>query len=451
MKQLKSALFALSGLAIVAVFTCSSAGVRIAHGSDRPGNNEFYEMRSDGSNQGGQAGTAVAQSSAWTQWGGPHGNFKTEAKGLATSWPETGPPRLWSRELGDGYSSILVEKDQLYTMYRKGEQDVVIAMSAASGKTTWEFAYDAPFTDQYVLAQGPGPRATPLLAGDFLYAVGATGKFHCLNKKTGKLVWSHDLFTELKGFVRARGYTCSPIAYKNTVILLVGAAGGSVMAFNQKTGAIVWKRHDYKLAYASPILINVSGQDQLVAYMLEELIGVDPNDGTLLWRYPHKNSEGVNASTPVWGDDNLLFCSSAYDGGSAVIKLTRTSDKTSVQEVWSHRVMRMHFGNVIRVGDTLYGSSGDMGPTPLTALDVKTGQLLWRDRSLAKSALVYADDRFIAIDEDGNLIMATLTPSGVKLHAKVELLKNNAWTPPTLVGTTLYVRDRKSIMALDLK
>jgi outer membrane protein assembly factor BamB len=394
---------------------------------------------------------AFAQTQDWTQWGGPQGNFKADAKGLASSWPEGGPPKLWSRDLGDGYSSILVENDSLYTMYRKGEQDVVIALSATTGKTLWEFAYPAPFTNEYVLEQGPGPRATPLIVGDLLFAVGATGKFHCLDKKTGKVVWSHDLFTELKGFVRARGYTCSPLAYKNTVICLVGAAGGSVMAFNQKDGAIVWKKHDFKLGYASPTLINVNGQDQLVAYMLEELIGVDPNNGELLWSYPHKNSQGVNASTPVWGDDNLLFCSSAYDGGSLVIKITKSGNKTTVQEVWAHRLMRMHFSNVIRVGDTLYGTSGDFGPTPLTALDAKTGQLLWRDRTLAKSALLYADGRLIALDEDGNLSMAVPTQSGLKLLAKVELLKSNAWTPPSLVGTKLYVRDRKTIMALDLK
>ncbi len=397
------------------------------------------------------AGSALAQTTDWTQWGGPNGNFKVEAKGLASSWPETGPRQLWSRDLGDGYSSISVEKGTLYTMYRKGEQDVVIALSAATGKTLWEFAYDAPFTPQYDLEQGPGPRATPIIAGDLLFAVGASSKFHCLDKKTGKVVWKYDLYADLKGFHRPRGYTITPVAYKNTVIVPVGAPGASLVAFNQKDGAIVWKKHDFKLAYATPILIKFEGQDQLVAFMNEGPVGIEPNSGDLLWSYPHKNSPQVNASTPVWGDDNLLFGSSAYDGGSFVLKLTKTGDKTTVQEVWAHKLMRMHFSNVIRLGDTLYGTSGDFGPTPLTAVDVKTGQVLWRDRSLAKAELLYVGDRFIAIDEDGHLIMATPTPTGLKIQAKVELLKHNAWTPPTLVGTTLYVRDRKTIMALDLK
>jgi outer membrane protein assembly factor BamB len=397
------------------------------------------------------AGSAMGQTSDWTHWGGPNGNFKIEVKGLAASWPEAGPRRLWSRELGDGYSSILANKDSLYTMYRRGNQDVVIALSATTGKTLWEYAYDAPFTNQYVLDEGPGPRATPLIVGDLLFTVGATSKFHCLDKKTGKVRWSYDLYNDLKGFHRPRGYSCSPIAYKDTVIMTVGAAGGAIMAFNQKDGAIVWRKHDFKLSYASPTLIKVDGQDQLVAYLNEGPVGVDPNNGDLLWSYPHENSQGVNASTPVWGNDNLLFCSSAYDGGSLVLQLTKTGDKTTVQKVWSHRLMRMHFTNVIRLGDTVYGTSGDFGPTPFTAVDVQTGQILWRDRNLAKAALIYAGDRFIAIDEDGHLIMATLTETGLKINAKVELLETNAWTPPTLVGTTLYVRDRHSIMALDLQ
>jgi outer membrane protein assembly factor BamB len=394
---------------------------------------------------------ALAQTSDWTQWGGPNGNFKIEAKGLASSWPETGPRRLWSRDLGDGYSSITVEKGTLYTMYRRGEQDVVIAMAAANGKTLWEYAYDAPFTRDYVLEQGPGPRATPIIAGDLLFTVGASSKFHGLDKKTGKVKWSYDLYKDLKGYHRARGYTITPVVYKNTLIVPVGAEGGSIMAFNQIDGSIVWKKHDFKLSYASPILIKVDGQDQLVAFMHEGPLGIDPNTGDLLWSYPFKNSQSVNASTPVWGDGNLLFCSSAYDGGSLVLKLTRSGDKTTAQEVWSHKLMRMHFSNVIRLGDTIYGTSGDFGPTPLTALDVKTGQVLWRDRNLAKAELLYAGDRFIALDEDGQLIMATPTPTGLKMLAKVDLLEHNAWTPPTLVGTTLYIRDRKTIMALDLK
>ena len=113
--------------------------------------------------------------------------------------------------------------------------------------------------------------------------------------------------------------------------------------------------------------------------------------------------------------------------------------------------MRVHFGTCIRVGDYVYGSSGDFGPAPFTAVNVKTGRIAWRDRSFARASFVFADGHFIILDEDGHLALAALTPEGIKVQSKIELLTSLSWTPPTLAGATLYIRDRKSVMAFDLK
>jgi outer membrane protein assembly factor BamB len=395
--------------------------------------------------------SALAQSAEWAQWGGPRRDFKSDVTGLAASWPAGGPRRLWSRELGDGYSAIAVDGTTLYTMYRLGERDVVVALDAATGKTIWEHRYDAPFTKEYELEQGPGPRAMPLVAGNQVYAAGATGKLHCLDKRTGKVIWAHDLVQEFNGTVRVRGYSCNPLAYKNTVIMMVGGAGHAIMAFNQKDGTVAWKKQDFDNSYSSPLIIKVDGQDQLVALMYGEIIGLDPNNGDLLWSQPHPTESGVNVSMPVWGEDNLLFCSSGYDGGSRVLKLIRNGNKTAVEQVWASKLMRIHFGNAIRVGNYVYASSGDFGPAPFTAIDVRTGQVIWRNRGVARASALLADGRFILLDEDGNLALATPTAEGLKINSKVELLTSHAWTVPTLAGTTLYVRDRKTILALDLK
>ena len=404
------------------------------------------------------AAAASAQSPEWPQWGGITRDFKSTAKGLAASWPAAGPRRLWSRPLGEGYSSIVVDNGTLYTMYRKGEQDVVVALEAATGKTSWEYVYDAPFivagrdaeiVKEYHLENGTGPASTPLIVGDALFAVGPTGIFHHLNKKTGKVVWRHQFITEMQGYIRQRGYAVSPLAYKSTVILPVGAVGASVVAFHQRDGSIVWKKNDFRHAYASPFIIDVDGQEQLVLFMETEIIGIDPNNGDLLWMHP-ANAQGTNVSTPVWGDGNLLFASASYGYGSHAFKLTRAGGKTHVEEAWSNNRVRLHFANAMRIGNTIYGSSGDFGPAFFTALDALTGKVLWQDRRLSRASFLYADGRFIMIDEDGKLVLATPTPEGLTIHSQVELLNHNAWTVPTLVGTTLYVRDRKVIMALDL-
>jgi outer membrane protein assembly factor BamB len=391
----------------------------------------------------------VQAQAEWPQWGGPGRNFVSNSKGLAASWPQTGPKQLWSRALGEGHSAIVVDGSTLYTMYSKGEQEYVVALAAATGKTIWEVRYDAP-TAGIDYEYGFGPHSTPLLVGDLLYTVGSVGKLQALDKKTGKVVWSHDLYKDLGGRKMGRGYSCSPLAYKNTIILTLGGQGQTVAAFDQKDGKVVWKSQNLDLSPASPIVINVDGQDQLVAFLGKEVAGIDPNNGALLWSHPHVTEWGLNISTPVWGGDNLLFLSSAYNGGSRVLKLAQRDGKTSVSELWFNRRLRVHHSTAIRIGDYVYASSGDFGPAFFSAVNVKTGDIAFQDRSFPKTNFLYADGKLIILDEDGNLALATVSPTGLKVISKVSVMKNLAWTVPTLVGTKLYLRDRRTIAALEL-
>jgi outer membrane protein assembly factor BamB len=397
------------------------------------------------------AATCAAQALDWPQWGGPDRNFVSGVKGLAAVWPEGGPRRLWSRELGEGYSAIAAAGDRLYTMTRRGEREVVVALAAETGKTVWEYAYDAPFSGEYSMENGAGPHATPTVAGERLFTAGATGKLHALDRRSGRLLWAHDLMAEYKGTVRVNGFACSPLAYRDTVIMQVGGPGHALMAFSQKDGRVVWQRHDFRNSPSSPLLIDVDGQEQLVAFMYDTLVGVRPSDGELLWSQAHRSEFGLNVSTPVWGEGNLLFVSSSYGGGSRVLKLTRAGANTTAEQVWAHQLMRVHYGNAVRLGDFVYASSGDFGTAPLTAVNVRTGKIAWRDRTISRASLISAEGRLIILDEDGNLLLATPTPEGLKVHSRVALLSSNAWTAPTLAGTRLYVRDRKSILALDLR
>jgi outer membrane protein assembly factor BamB len=343
-----------------------------------------------------------------------------------------------------------VSGNTLYTMYSQAEQESVIALAADTGKTIWEHKYDAP-TAGMNYKEGLGPHSTPLLVGNLLYTVGAIGKLHAIDKNTGKVVWSHDLWKEYGGKKMDRGYSCSPLAYKNTIILTLGGQGQTLIAFNQKDGSVVWKNQTLDMSPSSPIIINVDGQDQLVTFLGKAITGVDPNNGELLWSHPHITEWGLNISTPVWGNDNLLFVSSAYSGGSRVLKLTRSEGKTVVTELWFNNRLRVHHSTAIRIGDYVYGSSGDFGPAFFAGVNVKTGEIAFQDRSFPKTNFLLADGKLIILDEDGTLALATVSPAGLKVISKVSLMKHLAWTVPTLVGTRLYVRDRQMIAALDLK
>jgi len=386
----------------------------------------------------------------WPQWGGPDRNFVAPPADLATAWPENGPKKIWRRPLGDGFSSIVSDGPTLYTLYRDGSDDVAIAIDAKTGDTSWATRYAAPFRETCSEQLGPAPRAAPLIAGGRLITISAGGLMTSLDRAKGKLQWSRDLLEGSPEAVRACGYSSSPLAYGNTIITTAGGKGRGVVAVDAATGEVAWQAQDFQNGYSSPLLIDLDGRPELIVFTYGEIAGLDPSNGRLEWSRPHKSDQGVNVATPIWGSDHLLFVSSAYGGGSRMLQLTRTGDTVSVEERWNSQRVRIHFGNGVRLGNRLYASNGDMGSAPFAAIDVGTGDMLWRDRSVTRATLIASGDRLILLDEDGNLAIATPTDSGLQVHAKAPILTERAWTAPTLVGTTLYVRDRHQIMALDL-
>lgn len=387
----------------------------------------------------------------WAQYGGPNRDFSSSQTGISTTWPEDGPRKLWTRNLGDGYSAISVDGNVLYTMYGEGDLESVIAMDAGSGKTVWEHTYPANLFKRFDKNFGTGPRSTPLIVGDRVYTIGAAAMMYCLDQKTGKEIWSHDLIKEYDATKPRWGYSSSPIAYKDTIIVLVGGKDQSIIAFDKKKGSVVWSRHDFSNGYSSPILINVDGQEQLVALMGKEVVGLNPANGDLYWQHPHETNYDVNASMPIWGDDGILFISSAYDTGSRALKLTRSEEKTSVKELWFQPKMKLHFGSAIRIGEYVYGTSGGNGPVFFGAININTGKMAYRKRNVvAKAQLIYVDEKLIIMDEEGLLVIASVTPEDVTVLSKAQMLEKSSWTVPTLVDGTLYIRDRKTIMALDM-
>jgi hypothetical protein len=178
---------------------------------------------------------------------------------------------------------------------------------------------------------------------------------------------------------------------------------------------------------------------------------MNPASGATLWTHAHRTDWGLNISNPVWTpSDHLLLFSSAYGTGSRALELRQAGGKTVVKERWAVNRVRVHIGTIIRLGDTAYMSSGDFGPAFLTAVNTRDGSILWQDRTFARAQLVHADGKLIVLDEDGTLALTTVSPQGLKVLARAQILEHRAWTPPTLVGQTLYVRDRKTLAAYHL-
>jgi outer membrane protein assembly factor BamB len=392
----------------------------------------------------------AARGIAWTQWGGPHRNFNTEAAGIKDTWPASGPRVMWKRALGEGYSSPVVENNVLYTMYGRSREEVVIAANAETGATLWEHATPMTFKSD-AAEMGNGPYATPLLVGTRLFTAGVAGRLQCLDKASGKPLWTQQLWSDHGGSQMMYGYASSPIAFRDTIIVPVGGRGKSIMAFNQADGKVVWARHDFGNVYSSPVHIDVGGLEQTALLMDGALVAVNPHNGDLQWFVPFKADYSIAVATPLWTRDNLVFVSAEYNAGAKVVELKRSGQQTTATELWSSNRLRLHHGNAIRVGDAIYFSSGGKGSQAiLSAVEARSGKILWQERSIEKATFVWADNKLITLDQAGALMIAYPSPQGFRITAQAPLLTKIAWTPPTVVGTRVYIRDRRDMMAVDL-
>ena len=409
--------------------------------------------------------TSSGATPGWAQWAGPARNFHSPSTGLADKWPESGPRVIWSRPLGTGHSSIAVDDGRLFTLYRAGNgrakmgpwnnEETVVALDATTGKTLWEHSYPARtgFED---FSFGPGPHSTPLVVGDRVFTIGTNQQMFAFDKRTGRVLWSHDFVNEFKSpelLLRPNvktGYGCSPIAFADTVICSVGGPGQSVMAFRQSDGAVVWKGGDFLTSAAAPILIQMAGRPQIVFLGGGAITGMDPANGAVLWSHPHDPGNDLNCTTPLFGPDNVLFLSSAYQAGSRAIQLTQNGAVTEAAELWVTNRVRFMFLRAIRIGDFVYGTNGDFWPAFLTALNIKTGESAWQVRGFQRASLLYADGKAILMNEDGDLALARLSPGGAEILSRAKVFDTVSWTAPALAGTTLFARDREKIVALDL-
>lgn len=409
----------------------------------------------------------------WPQWGGPDRDFSlTQTKPLLKKWPADGPTKLWQRELGDGYATIVGDGNMLYTMYRNSDgKEAVIALSALTGKTEWEYAYDAPFLTRMepdedkkdengkpVMKEskqstefGEGPASTPLLVDGRLYTIGFTNKMHCLDAKTGKLLWKKDLYQDGWGSFVYFGYSASPIAYKDTVIALAGSDGHAVVALDQKTGDIRWQSGDNDVTYSSPALVTVDGLDHLIVFCGDEVLGMSPQDGKIHWKFEYKNRFGTAICTPIPLPNNMVYivCGGDALGGKA-IKLKRDGDNISYEDVWQNTKLSGGLNNAVRIGDRLYGPGGGRKPF-MVAVDIKTGEIAWRQRDMPKIKALAVDKHLIVLDENGNLMLAKPNDDGLETISQTKISEKRTWSAPSLIDGILYVRDRETIAAYDLR
>ncbi|HET6884345.1 MAG TPA: PQQ-binding-like beta-propeller repeat protein, partial [Pirellulales bacterium] len=296
----------------------------------------------------------------------------------------------------------------------------------------------------------PGPRSTPTVDGNRVFALGLNGDLLCLDAKSGKLHWRHDLVGEFGGEVGNWGYSESVLVDDKWVLCTPGGQQATIVALLKTNGKPVWKSPIGDVAdYSSIIAITVAGTKQYVQFTKEGVIGVSAKNGSLLWRYDKPANGTANCATPLFADD-CVFAASNYDAGGGLVRLKKNRTKWEATEVYFTNDMHNHHGGMVLVDGCLYGCDGNA----LRCLDFKTGKSLWQDRSCGKCSLLYADGMLYCRGEDGLMSLVVASPDGFQLKGRFEQPYRSgkaAWPHPVIAGGRLYLRDQDLLLCYDLR
>jgi outer membrane protein assembly factor BamB len=380
----------------------------------------------------------------WPQWRGPRRDGVSAEKGLMKAWPAGGPRQAWHvKGAGDGYSSFSVAGGRLFTLGAREGTEYVMAFDVATGKRLWEVANGRRFNND----RGDGPRSTPTVEGDRLYAFGASGDLSVVEAASGKVLWTVNVLKKFGGSNIGWGLSESPLVLSDRILVQAGGRGASIVALRKTDGSEIWKTQSDEPGYSSAVVHEVGGIREAVFFTAERALGVGVDDGRLLWSYDRVANRTANIATPIVRG-NRVFLSSDYGTGAALLELSASGAGLSARQVYFTNEMRNHHASSVLIGDYLYGFSSSI----LTAMHFDTGKVAWRDRSVGKGSVVAAEDRLYLFSENGVVGLAEPTPAGYREHGRFQISTGSlpTWSHPVVSGGKLFLRDQDNIYAYDV-
>jgi outer membrane protein assembly factor BamB len=392
--------------------------------------------------------------SDWPQWQGANRTAMSAETDLLESWPKGGPKLLWNiTGMGAGFSTPSVAAGRIFTMGNKDKIEYVIALDESDGKALWQF----PIGDERSNGGGyPGPRCTPAVEGNRLYALGLNGDLVCLDVTTGQLVWRRDLRDkkELDGHPGGWGYTESPLIDGDKLLITPGGKKNTIVALKKTTGELIWSAQvpeGDNAGYSSIAIATIAGTKQYVQFMQRGVVSVEAETGKYLWRHNGAANGTANISTPVVSGD-YVFSASAYGKGGALAKITRDGDKWSATEVYFTSDMQNHHGGMILLNGYLYGNNGGK----LACLEFKTGKVMWQSNIPGKGSIAFADGCLYYRNEGGKgtLYLVEANPEKFVERGRFDQpdrSKRNAWAHPVIANGRLYIADQDALFCCDVK
>jgi outer membrane protein assembly factor BamB len=383
----------------------------------------------------------------WNQFRGPNRDNISEETGLLDTWPENGPERLWvGTGLGEGYSSVALAGDLVYSMGNREGGEFIIAIDRHSGEVAWTVRNGSEYHD----GTGNGPRGTPSVIDGRVYALGGHGDLTCCQADTGDKLWHRNILSEFQGSNITWGISESVLVDDGKVICTPGGNKGTVVALNATTGANEWVSRvpeSPQAAYASPVIAKIGKTKQYIVFTSKGVVGIQASDGKPLWGQNLSSNGTANCATPLVVGKQV-YSSSDYGTGAELIEISSRGRKVSSRVLYHNKNMKNHHGGMVHVDGHVYGSSSDI----LTCIDLKTGEPTWRQRSM-KGSVVYADGKIVFRNEKGPVVLLECNPRRYQELGRFDQPERSgkpAWSHPVIAGGRLYLRDQDKLLAYDL-
>ncbi|WP_237564925.1 PQQ-binding-like beta-propeller repeat protein [Blastopirellula marina] len=410
---------------------------------------------------GSSAIAAKPDDANWLQWRGPQREGKSTSTGLLKDW-DAQPPKLLGmvEGLGGGYASVSIVDGMLYTTGNFDDAQGVVAVDLATNQVAWK----TPVTAEIPKHGYGGSRSTPTIDGDDLYVVLSDGTVACLDRMSGKVVWTRSFEKEYGAKRPNWGFAESPLVDGNLLICTPGSDQALLLALNKKTGKEVWATKDAKLGdkgkgeagYSSIVIGNGAGVKQYVQMTGRGLVAVRAKDGKFLYNYNPVANDVAVIPTPIV-DGDYVFVSSGYQTGAGLVKLSKTRDGVSAEEVYflEPKTFQNHHGGMVKLGDYIYAGTKHNEGFPI-CIEMKTGEVQWggdkRGEGKGSAAVLYADGNFIFRYQSGEIVLVEATPKEYVLKGKFmpEYQERESWSHPVVVDGKLYLREQDKLMIYDL-
>lgn len=383
----------------------------------------------------------------WPGFRGPDRDGRSSETNLLHQWPADGPSLIWEiKDAGLGFSNVAIVGDRMVTMGMSEGSEWVICYSLKDGQRLWTVKNGPEYKNSF----GDGPRATPQIDGEHVYALGASGDLCCLKLESGQEVWRLNILKEFEGQNIQWGISESPLVEGELLIVTPGGKKATVAALNKRTGQTAWTCQDPdqkndQAGYASIIAYTVGSRRQMATFTSVGAFAFDPKDGKFMWRYNQVGNRTANITTPIHHDGHVFFTSD-YGTGCALIQV---GPDGVGKEVYFNKHMKNHHGGVVLVNGHLYGFDSGI----LTCLDFMTGTVKWRDRSVGKGSVTYADGDLYVLSENGIMGLVRANPEKYEEINRFKLgdrSKRPTWTYPVIAHGRLYLRDQERIRCYDV-